>query len=352
MPYRGFATADDLSKFASEEPSRGLLPWVIRRLIHGTAGVRKLSMPAAKGIWRGGSDGLVECCGGNEYVPDGWSIWEMSNEKNPAQKANRDYRNRIKAPGSVDPASVTFVFATMRAWPAKEQWESKHRQDKVFRDVRVFDCEDLWGWLDTQPDVHAWLSDQLGFRPVVSSAPMELIPDIRYLIGREEELERLKTAAGSRDGGVLVISGQPGIGKTALATRLAYDLMADYPDGQLFVELRDTTGKAVPPEDALTHILHSLGVAARDPASASDLAATYRSALSRKRAIIVFDSAASEGQLRPLLPGASRCLVVITSRNPLSALDPDLAVQLDVLERRHAVELLRVQGRRPRHRPG
>lgn len=343
MPDRGFATTRDLSDFAAEEPSRGLLPWAVRRLVQGTAGVRELSMPAGRGIWRGGSDGVVECCGLDAYVPYGRSVWEMSNEKDPSVKAMRDYRKCIEQLGAVDVASCTFVFVTMRTWKAKMRWLSKVRQDSVFADVRAYDCEDLWGWLETQPAVHSWLSDQMGFTPINSAAPMELIPDVRGLVGRDEELDALTAAARSKQGALIVISGQPGIGKTALATRLAYDCSSDYPDGQLFIELRDSRGKAAPPEEALTHALRSFGVTERDFASARDLAAIYRSTLSCRRAIVVLDSAASEEQLRPLLPGASKSLVVVTSRSPLSALDPDLDIRLDVLAQSHAVELLRAQ---------
>ncbi|MFI6055580.1 tetratricopeptide repeat protein [Streptomyces violascens] len=71
--------------------------------------------------------------------------------------------------------------------------------------------------------------------------------------------------------------------------------------------------------------------------------AVYRSRLAGTRTLIVLDNAREVEQVRPLLPGSDRCLVLVTSRNRLSgliALDGAVPLPLDVLSREEAHELL------------
>src|SRR5262249_11612267 len=70
----------------------------------------------------------------------------------------------------------------------------------------------------------------------------------------------------------------------------------------------------------------------------------YRSLLAVRRVLVVLDNAATVGQVRPLLPGASGPLVVVTSRNRLPGLavrDGARRVQLDVFGEEESLTLLR-----------
>jgi DNA-binding SARP family transcriptional activator/tetratricopeptide (TPR) repeat protein len=161
----------------------------------------------------------------------------------------------------------------------------------------------------------------------VGHVPAQLPPDVPGLTGRAGDLDRLDAimAGGRQRGGTVlaVLSGAPGVGKTALAVHWAHRAAGRFPDGQLYVNLNGfaADGTAVAPEDALRLFLDALGVPSKDvPAGLAARAALYRGLLSGRRTLVVLDNARDAGQVRPLLPGSPGCPVVVTSRNQL----PDL----------------------------
>lgn len=140
---------------------------------------------------------------------------------------------------------------------------------------------------------------------------------------------------------IWVISGQGGVGKSTLALRAGHELLADYPDGQLFAQLHGTTGTPASTEAILARFLKSLGdTPAGIPSTVEELAERYRSVMAGRRVLVVLDDAATEDQARPLLPGAPGCAVLVTSRNRMAGLDGARLTELDVLADDEAVELL------------
>jgi tetratricopeptide (TPR) repeat protein len=133
-----------------------------------------------------------------------------------------------------------------------------------------------------------------------------------------------------------VISGTAGVGKTALAVHWAHQHAGGFPGGQLYVNLRGF-GPADPlrPAEALRIFLDALAVpAAQIPATLDGRQSVYRSRLAGTKTLIVLDNAGDPDQVRPLLPGAPGCLVVVTSRNQLTGLiaaDGAQSIVLDVL---------------------
>ncbi|BCJ55194.1 hypothetical protein Asp14428_66690 [Actinoplanes sp. NBRC 14428] len=161
----------------------------------------------------------------------------------------------------------------------------------------------------------------------VGAAIRQLPAGVGGFTGRRpalDELDRLLGAAGPSPAVVIsAVSGMAGIGKTTLAVHWAHRIADRFPDGSLYVNLRgyDPGGREVAPADALRGFLEILGVAAaRMPADEPALTALYRSTLADRRMVIVLDNAASSGQVRPLLPGAPGCLVVVTSRDQFTDL--------------------------------
>ncbi len=174
--------------------------------------------------------------------------------------------------------------------------------------------------------------------------PAQLPPRPGHFTGRAAELAILDGLLGAQPR-VGVVCGPAGMGKTALAVQWAARACARYPDGQLFMDLRGhDPGSAVPVAEALAHLLTGLGVpAAQIPADSAAQLGLYRSALHRRRVLVVLDNAASADQVGPLVPPAPSVLVV-TSRHRLIGLAVDHAVStvdLDVLRAEEALMLLR-----------
>lgn len=123
---------------------------------------------------------------------------------------------------------------------------------------------------------------------------------------------------------ILAVGGMAGVGKTAFAVKLAHQLAPQYPDGQLYLDLLGFSreGLALGPGDALARLLESLGERASTLAD-SDVAsrsARFRSLIADRRMIVVLDNARDSAQVRPLLPGSSNSLVIVTSRSRLTSL--------------------------------
>jgi tetratricopeptide (TPR) repeat protein len=177
----------------------------------------------------------------------------------------------------------------------------------------------------------------------------QLPADLGTFNGRRAELAALLGAADAepnraRTVVISAIDGMAGIGKSVLAVRAAHLLADRFPDGQLFLDLHGYTQGMAPrdPADALAFFLSSLGVPpGKIPAELDARATAYRARLAGTRTLILLDNVATEAQVRPLIPGHGGCLVLITSRKRLKALDEAHTVTLDVLPEPDAVALLR-----------
>jgi tetratricopeptide (TPR) repeat protein len=191
--------------------------------------------------------------------------------------------------------------------------------------------------------------------------PAQLPADVSVFTGRAQhlaDLDRLlattaNEAQGSGEGDrrsnavvISAVSGTAGVGKTALAVHWAHRVARQFPDGQLYVNLRgfDPGGSVMNPAEAVRGFLDALEMAPqRIPVGLDAQAALYRSLLSGRRMLVVLDNARDAGQVRPLLPGAPGCLVLVTSRNQMSGLvaaDGAYSVALDLLTPAESRQLL------------
>ncbi|MFJ4787355.1 BTAD domain-containing putative transcriptional regulator [Streptomyces sp. NPDC088794] len=165
--------------------------------------------------------------------------------------------------------------------------------------------------------------------PLLPAArPAQLPADLPTFVGRHAELDRARALLSEQDGPpatvvISAIGGMAGIGKTTLAVHWAHEMADRFPDGQLYLNLRgfDPTGSLVTPDEAIRTLLGALGVPPmRIPAGLDAQTALYRSMLAQRRMLILLDNARDTDQVRPLLPGSSGSLVIVTSRNRLTGL--------------------------------
>lgn len=196
--------------------------------------------------------------------------------------------------------------------------------------------------------------------------PAQLPPDTAAFVGRERGTARIRRALAA--GRLPVIAGMGGIGKTALAVHVANQVRGDFPDGQLYVDLRGAGTDPADPGVVLSGFLRALGIEpGQIPETLADRAALYRSVLSGRRIMVVLDNAADEQQVRPLLPGAggssgaagssgtagssgvagssgaagsSGPAALVTCRTALTALDNSELIDLSVLSPGSALALL------------
>nr|WP_276307337.1 AfsR/SARP family transcriptional regulator [Amycolatopsis antarctica] len=169
-------------------------------------------------------------------------------------------------------------------------------------------------------------ASKAGAAPRQTVAPAQLPHTVPDFVGRADELAVLDQwhSPSARGASALVVSaidGAGGIGKTTLAVHFAREVMADHPDGQLFVNLRgfDPSRPPLTTPEALTQLLRGLGVTTQ-PDTVDAQVALYRSLLADRNVLIMLDNAVSADQVRDLLPGTSNSLVLVTSRSRLGGL--------------------------------
>lgn len=126
MPFPTLITGTDLAQWANRRDAQGMLPRLVRRLIHATTDkVIRIEFRADEGVQLPGWDGLVETAAASSHVPSGRSAWELGTDTKIKDKANDDYAKRTGDSLGLDPATTTFVFVTPRRWRDKEGWAKR-----------------------------------------------------------------------------------------------------------------------------------------------------------------------------------------------------------------------------------
>ena len=154
--------------------------------------------------------------------------------------------------------------------------------------------------------------------PVVTvrTAPCHL-PQRATLVDREHELS-LVTEGMSTDldaPSIVMVTGPPGVGKTAFAVQAAYDVRDRYPDGQLFARLTDAKGNPADTGEILRGFLRALGLPDDQiPRSAPERSLAFRSHTADRRVLVVLDDVVDPDLATPLAPIGSGCGLLAVGR--------------------------------------
>jgi DNA-binding SARP family transcriptional activator len=182
------------------------------------------------------------------------------------------------------------------------------------------------------------------------AVPAELPPRVGYFTGRNDEFKGLDkllaVRASDSDHKVVLISGGTGMGKTALALEWAHHAAPGFPDGQLFLDLQGHDPQTtLGPSAVVSHLLRGMGVPRdRVPVELTEQAVLFRSLVHNRRFLILLDNARHMEQVVPAVPAGESSLLMVTSRQELSALavrQPVHFVQVEAFDGDTGLDLLR-----------
>ncbi|MEU5262726.1 tetratricopeptide repeat protein [Amycolatopsis sp. NPDC021455] len=148
--------------------------------------------------------------------------------------------------------------------------------------------------------------------------PAQLPPAVPDFTGRAAELADVARAL--RGPAPVVLHGAAGSGKSALAVQAAWRARRRFPDGQLTASLRGPDGTPADPAAVLTGFLRVLGATPAELADRAGLTGLWHGYTADRRLLVLLEDAASETQVRALLPSGPGCATLVTARRALPGL--------------------------------
>ena len=141
------------------------------------------------------------------------------------------------------------------------------------------------------------------------SIPFYVPREISHFTGRTSYQETVVKYL--KEGHIVLINGQAGVGKTALAINIAHQMKALFPDGILWYQM-DCSSMM----DVLSSIASACGENISKVQDLSIRSSIVRSLTAKKQFLIVLDNVSSENNLEYILPNNSSSGILLTSQQP------------------------------------
>ena len=173
MEHTHIISASDLEQYADRRESEAAIPELIYFLVkQSVSNTDECRIPYGDQVNQPGWDGRVHTEETFlEFVPRGWSYWEIGTGRNPQTKATADFTKRTKTLSGVDRAEAIFVFVTPRSagsggWtePKQTQWR-KRKEGRGWKEIRIIDGVKLADWLREFPAIGKWMAKKIGITP-------------------------------------------------------------------------------------------------------------------------------------------------------------------------------------------
>ena len=201
-----WVSAHQLDSWASRIDAKSRLPELIRQLVHATVeavDLEHVDFPAGEEIHRPGYDGETKVRRGNAKIPDGIAYWELGTDEDVKRKLDKDYQKRIEGRGAGDFEKVTYIAVTPRDFQNKKPWAEEKNKLGNWREVRVYDSDDIEQWLEMAPAVSLWLSRYVSGPPEglvdlsthwqnVQDCLKQKLPSKALLVSRNKTTESFK----------------------------------------------------------------------------------------------------------------------------------------------------------------
>ncbi|WP_375577727.1 hypothetical protein ABWH96_11775 [Marivirga tractuosa] len=162
-------SSTELQKISGKEFEM-ILPELIRKLIIASCtSFPDIHVPIGDSIYKPGWDGQCNSDEKCEYVSQGISFWEWGRDEDFLGKCNEEYKKRTIQTDQSVRCNSTFVFVTPKRWVKPKQ--NKETKIKTFqgknewKDIKIYDADDLEMWIELHPAIGLWLARRLRLVP-------------------------------------------------------------------------------------------------------------------------------------------------------------------------------------------
>lgn len=150
----------------NKRKGQSVFPELIRKLILATINIdSSVIFPSGDSVSTHGYDGIVDgVCLENTYVPKGASLWELGTNESPIAKIKSDYLKRKDEEFELDKCNYSYIALTSKILDTtkKKSLIEELNKETPFKEVRVYDANDIAQWLEGNISICIWLSKQCG----------------------------------------------------------------------------------------------------------------------------------------------------------------------------------------------